>query len=83
LQMFNNITHRGSVSARLAELYEKNPGLNIQDEAEFRNQVTNHLPPQPNAYQEIRQTNMGKIQPTDEEQRDMEMGPNRCAIHDK
>lgn len=73
----------GKVSARLGDLYQKNPGLNIQDEAQFRRTVTEHLPPQPNAYQEIRQTNMGKIQPTDEEQREMEMGPNRCAVHDK
>jgi glyoxylase-like metal-dependent hydrolase (beta-lactamase superfamily II) len=73
----------GSVSARLAELYQNNPGLNVEDETEFRDKVTNHLPPQPNAYQEIRQINMGKMEPSEEEQRDMEMGPNRCAIHDK
>jgi glyoxylase-like metal-dependent hydrolase (beta-lactamase superfamily II) len=73
----------GSVSARLADLYQNNPGLNIEDEVDFRDRVTNHLPPQPNAYQEIRQTNMGKMEPSEEEQRDMEMGPNRCAIHDK
>jgi glyoxylase-like metal-dependent hydrolase (beta-lactamase superfamily II) len=71
----------GKVSATLSELYLKNPGLNIQDEADFRDRVTNHLPPQPNAYQEIRQINMGKIQPSAVEQRDMEIGPNRCAIH--
>ncbi|OAB36733.1 hypothetical protein PMSD_10445 [Paenibacillus macquariensis subsp. defensor] len=72
----------GQVSGRLADLYVNNPGLNIPNEADFRDKVTNHLPPQPNAYQEIRQTNMGKIQPSDEEQREMEIGPNRCAIHD-
>ncbi|MBP1157038.1 MULTISPECIES: MBL fold metallo-hydrolase [unclassified Paenibacillus] len=73
----------GKVSARLGDLYQKNPGLNIQDEAEFRRTVTSNLPQHPNSYQEIRQTNMGKIQPTNEEQREMEVGPNRCAIHDK
>jgi glyoxylase-like metal-dependent hydrolase (beta-lactamase superfamily II)/rhodanese-related sulfurtransferase len=73
----------GKVSARLGDLYQKNPGLNIQDESEFRKAVTENLPPQPNAYQEIRQTNMGKINPSEEEQREMEMGPNRCAVHDK
>ena len=73
----------GQVSARLGDLFKENPGLNIEDELEFRKAVTEHLPPQPNAYQEIRQINMGKIKPTDEEQRDMEIGPNRCAIHDK
>jgi len=73
----------GAVSARLGDLYAGNPGLNIQVEADFRHTVTENLPPQPNAYQEIRQTNMGRITPDDEEQREMEIGPNRCAVHDK
>lgn len=73
----------GKVSARLGDLYEKNPGLNIPDEAEFRRVVTDNLPQHPNSYQEIRQTNMGKIEPENEQQREMEIGPNRCAIHDK
>ncbi|MCZ8521852.1 MULTISPECIES: MBL fold metallo-hydrolase [Paenibacillus] len=73
----------GLVSGRLGDLYKNNPGLNIQDESEFRKTVTENLPPQPNAYQEIRQTNMGKINPNEEEQREMEIGPNRCAVHDK
>jgi hypothetical protein len=42
--------------------------------------VTENLPPQPNAYQEIRETNMGKINPDEEKQREMEIGPNRCAV---
>lgn len=78
----SELSESGQVSGRLADLYLKNPGLNIQDEADFRDKVTNHLPPQPNAYQKIRQTNMGKIQPSNEEEREMEIGPNRCAIHD-
>ncbi|MBO9600808.1 MAG: MBL fold metallo-hydrolase [Cohnella sp.] len=73
----------GRVIARLSDLYRNNPGLNIQDEDTFRETVTVHLPPQPNAYQEIRQTNMGKITPNEDEQREMEIGPNRCAVHDK
>ncbi|WP_134704418.1 MBL fold metallo-hydrolase [Ammoniphilus sp. YIM 78166] len=73
----------GLVSGRLGDLYQNNPGLNIHDENEFRKTVSENLPPQPNAYQEIRQTNMGKIQPDEEEQREMEIGPNRCAVHDK
>ncbi|OXM83446.1 MBL fold metallo-hydrolase [Paenibacillus rigui] len=72
----------GRVSARLGDLFKQNPGLNIQDEAAFRRTVTEKLPPQPNAYQEIRQINMGKITPSVEEQREMEIGPNRCAVHD-
>jgi glyoxylase-like metal-dependent hydrolase (beta-lactamase superfamily II) len=83
---FGKITELGQgglVSGRLGDLYKNNPGLNIHDENEFRKTVTENLPPQPNAYQEIRQTNMGKINPNEEEQREMEIGPNRCAVHDK
>jgi hypothetical protein len=72
----------GRVSARLGDLFVSNPGLNIQSTEQFRKAVTENLPPQPNAYQEIRQINMGKINPSEEDQRVMEIGPNRCAIHD-
>ncbi|MDQ0230723.1 MBL fold metallo-hydrolase [Metabacillus malikii] len=70
----------GSVAEKLGLLYEKNHGLQIKDENEFRKLVTENLPPQPNAYQEIRQTNMGKLNPDEEKQREMEIGPNRCAV---
>jgi glyoxylase-like metal-dependent hydrolase (beta-lactamase superfamily II) len=70
----------GSVSEKLGVLYDENHGLNMEDEGEFRRAVTENLPPQPNSYQEIRETNMGKIDPEDEKQREMEIGPNRCAI---
>ncbi|HLR66733.1 MBL fold metallo-hydrolase [Virgibacillus alimentarius] len=70
----------GSVSARLGDLYQKNTGLQVEDEDKFRKMVTENLPPQPNAYEEIRKTNMGKMNPENEQQRDMEVGPNRCAI---
>ncbi|WP_337031474.1 MBL fold metallo-hydrolase [Paenibacillus illinoisensis] len=72
----------GRVMAKLSDLYQINPGLNIREEDEFRRIVTENLPPQPNAYQEIRQTNMGKITPDEDKQREMEIGPNRCAVHD-
>ncbi|WP_117016955.1 MBL fold metallo-hydrolase [Aeribacillus pallidus] len=70
----------GSVGTTLGMLYAKNHGLNIASEEEFRKTVTENLPPQPNAYQEIRQTNMGKLHPDEEQQREMEIGPNRCAV---
>lgn len=70
----------GSVSEKLRTLYETNHGLNIEDEDEFRKLVAENLPPQPNSYQEIREMNMGKINPDEEEQREMELGPNRCAV---
>lgn len=76
------LDERGAVSARLSDLYLENLGLQVDDEQQFRSMVTKNLPQQPNAYQEIRQINMGKITPNHEEQREMEIGPNRCAVHD-
>lgn len=79
----SELDEQGKVSAKLGDLFSHNPGLHMTDETEFRKTVTENLPPQPHAYQEIRQTNMGKINPDEEQQREMEMGPNRCAVHDK
>ncbi|MTD31342.1 MBL fold metallo-hydrolase [Planomicrobium sp. YIM 101495] len=70
----------GSVAKKLGDLFKENHGLNIENEQEFRDMVTKNLPPQPNAYQDIRKTNMGKITPDEEVQREMEIGPNRCAV---
>lgn len=78
--IIDELNEDGSVSEKLGVLFDENHGLNIEDEQEFRQMVTGNLPPQPNAYQEIRQMNMGKIQPDEETQRDMEIGPNRCAV---
>jgi glyoxylase-like metal-dependent hydrolase (beta-lactamase superfamily II) len=78
--IIEELNEDGSVADKLGTLYAKNHGLNIEDENEFRKLVTENLPPQPNAYQEIRETNMGKINPDQEKQREMEIGPNRCAV---
>ncbi|MBJ8030111.1 MBL fold metallo-hydrolase [Bacillus cereus group sp. N21] len=78
----SELDEQGRVRAKLKDLFKRNAGLNIEDELEFRKTVTENLPLQPNAYQDIRQTNMGKINPSVEEEREMEIGPNRCAVHD-
>lgn len=78
----SELNETGAVIGNLGELYEKNAGLQVHDEGVFRKMVTENLPPQPNAYQEIRQTNMGKLSPDEAEQREMEIGPNRCAVHE-
>ena len=74
------LNKNGSVAKRLGDLFAENHGLNMTDEEEFRKTVTENLPPQPNAYQQIRQVNMGKITPDNDEQIEMEIGPNRCAV---
>ena len=78
--IIDELNENGSVAKRLGDLFAENHGLNITDEEEFRKTVTENLPPQPNAYQQIRQVNMGKISPDNDEQIEMEIGPNRCAV---
>ncbi|RLQ90261.1 MBL fold metallo-hydrolase [Planomicrobium sp. Y74] len=78
--IMDELNEDGSVAKKLGDLFKENHGLNIEDEQEFRDMVTKNLPPQPNAYQDIRSTNMGKITPDEEVQREMEIGPNRCAV---
>ena len=78
--IIKELNEDGTVAKRLGDLFAENHGLNVEDEAVFRSMVTDNLPPQPNAYQEIRIVNMGKITPSDEEQMEMEIGPNRCAV---
>lgn len=78
--IIDELNENGSVSEKLGMLFAKNHGLNIADKHEFRKLVTENLPPQPNSYQEIRETNMGKMNPDLDKQREMEIGPNRCAV---
>ncbi|OLO28518.1 hypothetical protein BTR23_17420 [Alkalihalophilus pseudofirmus] len=78
--IIEELNEDGSVAEKLGTLFANNHGLNIEDENEFRRVVTENLPPQPNSYQEIRETNMGKINPDQDKQREMEIGPNRCAV---
>ena len=78
--IIEELNEDGTVSKRLGDLFAENHGLNVEDEEVFRKIVTDGLPPQPNAYQEIRQVNMGKITPDNDEQTEMEIGPNRCAV---
>lgn len=78
--IIDELNEDGTVAKRLGDLFAENHGLNVEDEKQFRSMVTYNLPPQPNAYQEIRIVNMGKVTPSDEEQTEMEIGPNRCAV---
>ena len=78
--IIEELNEDGTVAKRLGDLFAENHGLNVEDEEVFRKMVTDGLPPQPNAYQEIRQVNMGKITPDNDEQTEMEIGPNRCPV---
>ncbi|WP_342573272.1 MBL fold metallo-hydrolase [Solibacillus sp. FSL K6-1781] len=78
--IIDELNEDGTVAKRLGDLFAENHGLNVEEEDVFRSMVTDNLPPQPNAYQEIRHVNMGKITPDNDEQTEMEIGPNRCAV---
>ncbi|PPA70938.1 MBL fold metallo-hydrolase [Jeotgalibacillus proteolyticus] len=78
--VMEELNEDGSAARKLGELFKENHGLNIEDEKEFREKVTGNLPPQPNSYQEFREINLGILEKDEEEQREMEIGPNRCAI---
>ncbi|MCR8657161.1 MBL fold metallo-hydrolase [Paenibacillus endoradicis] len=70
----------GTVAKSLEMLMSDNHGLNIENEEEFRSLVTKDLPSQPNSYIQIREVNMGKRCCSHEEETEMEIGPNRCAV---
>ncbi|RPF55279.1 MBL fold metallo-hydrolase [Aquisalibacillus elongatus] len=74
------INDDGTIQDRLSSLYQKNERLQVEDEEEFNKLVTKNLPPQPNSHEEIRKTNMGQKNPDSDERREMEVGPNRCAV---
>lgn len=76
----DEMNNDGIISERLGVLYQENHGLNIKSDEEFSKAVTENLPPQPHSYEEIRQTNLGKIAPEEDQEKEMEIGPNRCAI---
>ncbi len=72
----------GYIGETLGHLYKHNRGLEASGRSEFVEMVLSHLSTQPNDYEDIRQVNLGKLQPSEDEQRSMEVGPNRCAVHE-
>ncbi|QTM98050.1 MBL fold metallo-hydrolase [Sediminibacillus dalangtanensis] len=74
------LTNNGKVLSTLQALYTNNQRLNVSPQERFIELVTENLPPQPNSYQEIRQANLGLVQPEPQQQQVMEAGPNRCAV---
>lgn len=74
------INDNGTVQSRLKNLYQNNDLLQVDDAERFKHLVTDNLPPQPNSHETIRKTNMGQNKPDQDERREMEVGPNRCAV---
>lgn len=79
----SELDEHGRVLARLGTLFQNNSALTIEEASDFHRMVTENLPRQPNAYQEIREVNLGQLVVTDDvAQEEMEIGPNRCAVSD-
>ncbi|MBO2945897.1 MBL fold metallo-hydrolase [Paenibacillus sp. F411] len=76
----DELNEDGTVARSLGQLYRENHGLNLKDSDEFMSLVSQNLPPQPNSYEEIRQRNMGRLDAAPDREREMEIGPNRCAV---
>lgn len=74
------INDDGTVQSPLKKLYQNNDLLQVDDAERFKHLVTDNLPPQPNSHETIRKTNMGQNKPDKDERREMEVGPNRCAV---
>jgi glyoxylase-like metal-dependent hydrolase (beta-lactamase superfamily II) len=79
-------THRGVATRRNAGGYvatvealrDRLPALSLDRDA-FVEHVLADMPPRPNNYERIIETNLGRTAATDEEAFEWELGPNNCA----
>jgi glyoxylase-like metal-dependent hydrolase (beta-lactamase superfamily II)/rhodanese-related sulfurtransferase len=79
-------THRGAATERGAGGYvasvptlrDRLPALSLDREA-FVDYLLADMPPRPNNYERIIETNLGRATATDEEAFEWELGPNNCA----
>ena len=70
----------GTLVRQLGDLLVNDPVVSIDDEREFVDYVVSHLGTPPGEYSEIRRINLGMVEPTDDEVRELEVGRNECAL---
>ncbi len=70
----------GSLRRRLGDLLEFDPVVSITDEATFVEHVVSHLGTPPAIYNDIRKVNLGRMTPTTQEVKELEVGRNECAL---
>lgn len=70
------------VAAPLGELRSGNPALGwaVEGDASFAQHARAGLAAPPEAYMEIKRVNLGLITATDDRARELELGPNLCAL---
>lgn len=70
----------GTLRRNLGDLLENDPVVSIADEDEFVAHVVSHLGTPPAIYDDIRKVNLGRLTPTEQEAKELEVGRNECAL---
>ena len=70
---------RGVCVTTLGEARRTNEALQIQERESFTRHILDDMPPAPANYEKIRLVNMGRHTISEDEARESEIGPNRCA----
>ena len=70
----------GTIRRRLGDLLEFDPVVSIKDEEAFVEHVVSHLGTPPAIYGDIRLVNLGRVTPTLQEAKELEVGRNECAL---
>ncbi len=70
----------GTIRRRLGDLLEFDPVVSIEDEDAFVEHVVSHLGTPPAIYDDIRKVNLGRVTPTPQDAKELEVGRNECAL---
>ena len=70
----------GTIRRLLGDLLEFDPVVSIADEGAFVDHVVSHLGTPPAIYDDIRKVNLGRVVPTEQEAKELEVGRNECAL---
>ncbi len=72
--------NQGRVISTLKDLRKTNHLLTLNEKKLFEKEILESLPEQPDSYKEMRDTNMGKKHPDEEEMSELELGKNQCGV---
>lgn len=78
---YREVNARGFVAARFADIHAGNPLIAMRNEAEFVAALVGRVGATPPNYETITNVNRGLTKASELEQSDLEIGPNRCAVH--
>lgn len=77
---FQEINAAGYVGETMAVVRKNNPMLHMTDEAEFVKIAVGNVGVTPPNHETIIAINRGQLHPSETEQAELEVGPNRCAV---